>query len=77
MVLVMRNDSYERRQDALALLRILELGNRQIEKGWVQPATDDRTPPGAATGSVIPDLGWAAAAMHDRGPLTMNQGDPA
>ena len=30
--------SYEETQEALALLKILALGNRQIEKGKVQPA---------------------------------------
>ncbi len=36
----MQNDSHEREQETLALLRILELGNRQIEKGRVQPAAE-------------------------------------
>ena len=30
----------EKRLEALALLKILELGNRQIEAGQVQPAAD-------------------------------------
>ena len=33
-------DSYERMQETLALLKILALGNRQIEAGQVQPAAD-------------------------------------
>lgn len=33
-------DSYERMQESLALLRILAMGNRQIEAGQVQPAAD-------------------------------------
>ena len=33
-------ESYERTQEALALLKILALGNRQIEEGKVQPAAD-------------------------------------
>jgi prevent-host-death family protein len=32
--------SYEEAQETLALLKILALGNRQIEKGKVQPAGD-------------------------------------
>jgi len=32
--------SYEQTQEALALLKILALGNRQIEEGKVQPAAD-------------------------------------
>jgi prevent-host-death family protein len=31
-------ESYEQTQDTLALLKILALGNRQIEEGKVQPA---------------------------------------
>ena len=31
-------DSYERMQECIALLKILALGNRQIEAGQVQPA---------------------------------------
>ena len=33
-------DSYEQTQEAMALLKILALGNRQIEAGQVQPAAD-------------------------------------
>ena len=33
-------DSYERMQETVALLKILALGNRQIEAGQVQPAAD-------------------------------------
>lgn len=32
--------SYEETQETLALLKILALGNRQIEEGSVQPARD-------------------------------------
>lgn len=32
--------SYERTQETMALLKILALGNRQIEKGDVEPAAD-------------------------------------
>jgi len=32
--------SYEQTQEAMALLKILALGNRQIEEGKVQPAAD-------------------------------------
>jgi prevent-host-death family protein len=32
--------SYEQAQETLALLKVLALGNRQIEEGKVQPATD-------------------------------------
>ena len=32
--------SYEQTQDTLALLKILALGNRQIEEGKVQPASE-------------------------------------
>ena len=38
---VMQNiDSYEQMQETLALLKILALGNRQIEAGRVRPAVD-------------------------------------
>ena len=38
---VMQNiDSYEQMQETLALLKILALGNRQIEAGRVRPAAD-------------------------------------
>ena len=33
-------DSFERTQETMALLKILALGNRQIEAGQVQPAAD-------------------------------------
>ena len=33
-------DSYEQMQETVALLKILALGNRQIEAGQVQPAAD-------------------------------------
>ena len=33
-------DSYEQTQETLALLKILALGNRQIEAGRVRPAAD-------------------------------------
>jgi len=33
-------ESYEQTQDTMALLKILALGNRQIEEGKVQPAAD-------------------------------------
>ena len=33
-------DSYEQMQETIALLKTLALGNRQIEAGRVQPATD-------------------------------------
>ena len=33
-------DSYERTQETLALLKMLALGDRQIEAGKVQPAAD-------------------------------------
>ncbi|MDP2752633.1 MAG: type II toxin-antitoxin system Phd/YefM family antitoxin [Rhodocyclaceae bacterium] len=32
--------SYEQTQEAMALLKILALGNRQIEEGKVQPAAE-------------------------------------
>lgn len=32
--------SYERTQETMALLKILALGNRQIEQGDVEPAND-------------------------------------
>ena len=38
---VMQNiDSYEQMQETLALLKVLALGNRQIEAGRVRPAVD-------------------------------------
>jgi prevent-host-death family protein len=33
-------ESYEQTQETMALLKILALGNRQIEKGEVEPVTD-------------------------------------
>ena len=39
-VVVQDIDSYERMQETVALLKILALGNRQIEAGQVRPATD-------------------------------------
>ena len=33
-------ESYEQTQETVALLKILALGNRQIEAGGVQPAAD-------------------------------------
>jgi prevent-host-death family protein len=33
-------ESYEQTQETMALLKILALGNRQIEQGKVQPAAD-------------------------------------
>ena len=33
-------DSYEETQEAVALLKILALGSRQVEAGQVQPAAD-------------------------------------
>ena len=33
-------DSYEETQNTIALLKILELGNRQIEAGQTEPASD-------------------------------------
>ena len=33
-------DSYERMRETVALLKILALGNRQIEEGRVQPSDD-------------------------------------
>ena len=33
-------DSYEQTQETVALLKILALGNRQIEAGQIQPATN-------------------------------------
>ncbi len=33
-------DSYEEMQETVALLKMLALGNRQIEAGRVQPASD-------------------------------------
>lgn len=33
-------DSYERLQETLALLKVLALGNREVEDGRVRPAAD-------------------------------------
>jgi prevent-host-death family protein len=33
-------ESYEQTQETMALLKILALGNRQIEKGLVEPAAE-------------------------------------
>ncbi|MBD1399071.1 type II toxin-antitoxin system Phd/YefM family antitoxin [Pelovirga terrestris] len=33
-------ESYEQTQETMALLKILAIGNRQIEEGKVQPVTD-------------------------------------
>jgi PHD/YefM family antitoxin component YafN of YafNO toxin-antitoxin module len=33
-------ESYEQTQETMALLKILALGNRQIEEGKVEPAAD-------------------------------------
>ena len=33
-------DTYEQTQETMALLKILALGNRQIEAGQVRPAAD-------------------------------------
>lgn len=39
-VVVQDIESYEQTQETMALLKILALGNRQIEEGKVQPAAD-------------------------------------
>jgi len=39
-VVIQDIESYEYTQETLALLKILTLGNHQIEKGKVQPAAD-------------------------------------
>lgn len=39
-VVIQDIDSYEQTQETLAMLKILALGNRQIEEGKFQPATD-------------------------------------
>jgi prevent-host-death family protein len=33
-------ESYEQTQETMALLKILALGNRQVQEGKVEPATD-------------------------------------
>ena len=39
-VVVQDVDSYEQMQETVALLKILALGNRQVESGQVRPAAD-------------------------------------
>jgi prevent-host-death family protein len=39
-VVIQDIESYEQTQETMALLKILALGNRQIEEGRVQPAAD-------------------------------------
>ena len=39
-VVIQDIDSYEETQEAVALLKILALGSRQVEAGQVQPAAD-------------------------------------
>lgn len=39
-VVIQDIESYEQTQETMALLKILALGTRQIEKGEVQPAVD-------------------------------------
>ena len=39
-VVIQDIESYEKTLETMALLKILALGNRQIEEGKVQPATD-------------------------------------
>jgi len=39
-VVIQDIESYEQAQETMALLRILALGNRQIEEGKVTPAAD-------------------------------------
>jgi prevent-host-death family protein len=39
-VIIQDIESYEQTQETMALLKILALGNRQIEEGKVQPAKD-------------------------------------
>jgi prevent-host-death family protein len=39
-VVIQDIESYEQTQETMALLKILALGNRQIEEGKVQPADD-------------------------------------
>lgn len=39
-VVIQDIESYERDQETMAILRILALGNRQIEEGKVVPAAD-------------------------------------
>lgn len=39
-IVVMDVESYEQTQESIALLKILALGNRQVEEGKVAPAND-------------------------------------
>jgi prevent-host-death family protein len=39
-IVVQDIESYEQTQETMALLKILALGNRQIEKGKVEPAAE-------------------------------------
>ena len=39
-VVIQDIESYEQTQETMALLKILALGNRQIEEGKVEPAAD-------------------------------------
>ncbi|VAX15097.1 Prevent host death protein, Phd antitoxin [hydrothermal vent metagenome] len=39
-VVIQDIESYEQTQEAMALLKILALGNRQVEEGKVQPAAN-------------------------------------
>ena len=39
-VVMLDVESYEETQETMALLKILALGNRQVEEGKVQPAAD-------------------------------------
>lgn len=39
-VVIQDIESYEQTQETMALLKILALGNRQIDEGKVQPATE-------------------------------------
>ena len=39
-VVIQDIESYEQTQETMALLKILALGNRQIEEGKVEPATE-------------------------------------
>ena len=39
-VVIQDIDSYEQMQETLALLKVLALGNREIETGKVRPVTD-------------------------------------
>jgi prevent-host-death family protein len=39
-VVMMDIESYEQAQETMALLKIMALGNRQIEEGKIEPAVD-------------------------------------